>query len=98
METSPGRAFAAGLEIRYVKTLLSRCNSAFQPRDWSRRLTAIGDASPPRHLKRDRPGWAVTATLRRSRPTPAGPFRVLAMPLPGTLTVDTMATMVEERS
>jgi len=31
-----------------VKTLLEPILSAFQPRDWSRRLSAIGDASPPR--------------------------------------------------
>eukprot|EP00618_Florenciella_parvula_P033840 CAMPEP_0119539246 /NCGR_PEP_ID=MMETSP1344-20130328/51460_1 /TAXON_ID=236787 /ORGANISM="Florenciella parvula, Strain CCMP2471" /LENGTH=159 /DNA_ID=CAMNT_0007582477 /DNA_START=287 /DNA_END=766 /DNA_ORIENTATION=- len=34
-----------------VKTLLEPILSAFQPRDWSRRLSAIGDASPPRPLK-----------------------------------------------
>ena len=87
---SPGRAFAAGLEIRYVKTLLSRCNllSSHVIGDvnvnWSRRLTAIGGSSPPRSPDPDSERGAVTTTLRRSRPTPHCLVMVLAMPPTGT--------------
>ena len=61
-------------------------------------LSAIGDASPPWPLKGDIERGGVAVTLRRSRPTPRCPLSVLVMPLPGTLTVDTMATMAEESS